>query len=190
MVDAWEIFGRLATSDAFRDEVFKGAFNTPYPVDAKMRSSIPGTDYDTALAIVRKTVIGRPVALMALGELLMSLTNARFRRALVALADAIKGTHITVDGRDSNFHTALGAMIIDDQLRAHLQASGQNFDKYGFTSVQPADRADLQAIFNPATSQGKTVIGRANDTCDSFWEPGCHLKTIFWGGHTHPVANP
>ena len=68
MIDTWEIFGRIAADDGFRNAVFTGSFKPPYGIGVNMRASIPGGDYDTARRIIQPYIPGRPLSLMALGE--------------------------------------------------------------------------------------------------------------------------
>ena len=50
------------------------------------------------------------------------MTFQKFKRSVGALSDNLKATGVVLTARDFLFYVALGAMIIDDQLRSELAA--------------------------------------------------------------------
>jgi hypothetical protein len=193
MTDSWEILGRLAADATFWGDVKKAALSAPPRPGANGRSAIPEGDYKKALDTVRNAGTGlkdQPISLMALGELLVALASNNFRAALDGLATAIQHTGMNTVGRDFNFYVALGAMIVDGQLRGQLLSAPpyKPFDTFGFVRVLPADRADLVKLGD--ANQSPAVAAAANTLCGTVWHPDCNLKVVIWTGHTHPVANP
>ncbi len=197
MVDAWEIFGRLATDDAFRRAIFKGPFQPHYAIDKCCCAIVLNEDYDRARDIINQHGLrGRPISLMALGELLVARTVQGFMDAVQKLAssitDAAGSLNIAIGGRSVLFYTAFGAMIVDKQFRSRALASANAFDLLGFCAVLPADRTDLRQLFGYEVGEQKTMVvsGASDQFCNLFWEPHCNLRTVFYLGHVHPVANP
>src|ERR1035438_8703373 len=174
MTDSWEILGRLAADATFRGKVLNTTFNPPYSVGANGRAAIPKGDYDNARKIVMQTIKDRPVSLMALGEMLYALASDAFRQALSTLVTEIQKTGLNTADRDSNFYIALGAIIVDDQLRAELlgQAPYDKFGDFGFNAVLPADRADVVKLGDPNVNLAvRSEERRVGKECRSRWSP-------------------
>jgi hypothetical protein len=175
MIDAWEIVGRLATDRAFATTVFGAKYTTPYQSTPNNRAVIPGPDYDALRKQVRTKIAG-PVSLMALGELLVAMRLPGVKDSLDKLAAAIDATGVKTAGRSPMFYAALGASLVDMNLRTQIPG---NFGNFGFNLG--ADEADATKII---TDPGVQKLGQ--DFCKTCWSEGCLMKTIFWPAHVHP----
>lgn len=186
MMDFWEIMGRAATITNFRNALFAGPYYPPYPVGGNSRAAIPQGDYTTAVTAIRNAgMVNRPLSLMAVGEILYSMSVANFNNQVVALFNAIQASGVPINPVDDNFYVGLGVMTVDAPLRTILMNPATNWGDYGLSGVQPADKATLQALFDPNLN----VAQAADGVCLVRWGNECFVKLLFWPvNHTHPVV--
>ena len=195
MIDFWEMLGRMMMNQTFLNDLvgFKGV---QYPVGADHRAVIPndpatiGTaqpsdDYDLMRTIVNRYMPGKPLSLMALGEMLWCLTIPAFRSKGKIAAAKVAQLGLAAPAND-NFYIALGAMVLDENLRIELIENG-NWGKWGFGSVAPADQTALAKVMD--NNQNPDVVDAIHNFCFTSWDPDCNARAIEWVGHTHPVAN-
>jgi hypothetical protein len=190
MMDTWEIFGRLATNDQFRQAVLAARFTGKYEVDCD-GIKIGAGDYTLARDLARTVIQDRPLSLMALGELIVVLVYPRFRDGLEQLAKEISAD-FTIGERDWRFFVCLGAMFFDSALAADLQADATSFARYGFLAPDYPGREEdietLQAMFDQ--DKFPKISNAANDACLDPWEKQCICRVLFWSEHLHPRENP
>jgi hypothetical protein len=185
MTDFWEVLGRLVTNDGFRTALF-GAFSTGnYPIDlTRLTVSIPKDQYGSAADVIAQTAFAdRPVSVMAIGELLYSMSFQQFRDFVAQLAEAVTASGVTTMGRTPLFYTGLGGIIVDAQTAQFFHA-GQ-FVQAHYTALTGPERNDLQTLADPAGA----VAAISKPLCAFLWLPKCFVKQFVYDGHTHPVAN-
>jgi hypothetical protein len=175
MIDFWEVIGRALTDEEFREAVLGANLNTKAP-DQEGYWEIPEKDYETMLAVIRTRMDG-PVSLMALGEIIVSLTYATFSVNLRKVAEQIHATNVRTKDRDAHFYVAMGAMVLDRLLRERLRHDRLNhtqFDTYGFKHVSHDERRALLTIFS---DQNRVLEERIFAFCEghgSPWVPDCN----------------
>jgi hypothetical protein len=192
MIDFWKMMGFLVTNDNFRADLFSIPLRT-YTMMANQRARIPGdpaaspasggNDYALIRGLVQPYLTGMPLSLMALGEMLVSLTHQDFRADATNVARLIGGLGLSAPD-DDNFYIALGAMILDSNLTPKLLAG--DWEPWGFGAVTANDRDRLNRILNPAVSPA--IPNAVHDFCVNLWGHECNDNLIEWPAHTHPVA--
>jgi hypothetical protein len=185
MTDFWEVLGRLVTNGDFRTTLF-GAFSPgSYPIDlTHLTASIPKAQYGSAADIIaKKTFADRPVSVMAIGELLYSMSYQRFRDFVEQLSQAITASRVPTSNRTPLFYMGLGDLIVDAQTAQFFHA-GQ-FDQAHYTALTNPERGDLQTLADPAGSLAKI----SSSLCAFLWTVKCFVKQFAYDGHTHPIAN-
>jgi hypothetical protein len=193
MIDFWEMLGRMVTNQNFLNALV-GFKKVQYTVGSDQRALIPNDpstiggqlndDYYLMRQIVQQYMPGKPLSLMALGEMLYALTIPAFRvKGQIAYAK-IAQMGIPAPQNDY-FYVALGAMILDDGLRSEL-VDNNNWNNWGFDSVAAPDRASLTGLLN--VNQNADVVDAVHNFCLTGWDIDCNDRVIEWVGHTHPVA--
>lgn len=186
MLDLWEYVGRLVTDQLVCNSYLNTQFQNHYAVNGvpQYHPNINDADYDAMRGLFFAAQGGapqRPVSLMALGEMLWALTDARFppavRQLFTDTQNAAAANNIALAGRTPDFYTGLGATTIDPQLRAPGP-----LDTAGFVNLKGADRTDVLTLAN-------AVDPSMDAFCNSSpWQKDCSARAIQWGGHLHPVA--
>jgi hypothetical protein len=213
MIDTWEILGRMLTDEEFRARVYRTAPSSRPRVNKATRAEFAERNFTRLRTVVTEVIRDRPISLAGLGEILWPLSNNTkpFRRAILKLARIIQASGADTGSSNPYFFVALGAMMVDPNLRAVLlsETPFTPFDNFGFTSLSLADRAALVAIFT-FTPPGITAVqapgdSASNDVCDTQWGSDCFLRTIWWEyppeyqrgtkkvihhPHSHPVPLP
>jgi hypothetical protein len=197
MVDFWEVFGRLVTSDRFREDLYDAiptGFDKVMSVDTGSRLDIPESKYTAARDQIA-TVMDGPVSLMSAGELVMCIEFQPFRDRTDLLAEQVGDTGVNTRRRRPIFYQALGLMLLDAPV-LDLFAHG-DFEDAQFGTLNARDRRDIKKI-----AKDKQVKSQANMLCALFWVPDCFDKLFFYTStvkvdgrprqrhHTHPLANP
>lgn len=188
MIDTWEIFGRILTDKNFRKAVFKAAPRNKPKINGATRAEFRAKAYENMRDAVTPKISDRPISLAGLGEILWPLVNnaKNFRKAIENLASTIDVSGVDTDRDDPYFYVALGAMVVDPNLRDELvsQPPYSPFDDYGFTMLSEDDRAALVAIFNYQSQEGSgpepTAASDSDAVCQTQWTSDCFLRTIWW----------
>lgn len=195
MIDFWEMIGRMVMDQKFLNALL--AFKkVQYTVGSDGRASIPNDpstigsaqqndDYNLMRRLVRTYMPNKPVSLMALGEMLCALTIPAFRTKGQIAAAKIGKLGLPAPKNDY-FYVALGAMILDENLRSELADSG-NWSDWGFDGVDPEDKATLTSLLN--VNQSPDAVDAVHTFCLTGWGHDCNDRLIEWIGHTHPVAS-
>jgi hypothetical protein len=198
MIDAWEVMGRLLTDDVFRAAVFAAAPTTRPSVNQATRATYRMDAFTSLNTAIRTVITDRPLSLMGLGEILWPLGSDDFRKKLTIAAQVVIQTGINMNRVNYYFYAALGAMMVDGQLRQNLKSSSpySPFDTWGWGQLALADRQALVGLFD-WTPAGAGVVPTppfelaCENVCRVNWTEDCFLKTIDLtydsGDHTHPV---
>lgn len=211
MLDAWEIIGRMLTDDDFRASVYKAAPRKHPAINKTTRAEFAERDFTRMRDAVTAVIKDRPVSLAGLGEILWPLVNntRAFRDSIKKLTKIIEAGGVDTERDDPYFYVALGAMVVDPNLRGTLisESPFTPFDDFGFTSLSEDDRAALVSIFSfmdPRTVSAEAAADSAsNDICETEWGSDCFLRTVWWEypplrqrgmlirrPHSHPVPLP
>jgi hypothetical protein len=180
MVDMWETTGRLLTNDKLRGDLFTAFHPGSYRMNFARRAMIPMSHYDDARGIIAPSQKG-PTSLMAIGEILYTISIDRNRGLMDKLAAALAATKVKVDPKNRPFLVALGAIIFDRPLRKQFAQQAY----LHFSDLSKEDQDNLTAI-----AKDRAVDAAAKNFCDECWDDSCFCLTIPWAQHTHPVANP
>jgi hypothetical protein len=214
MLDLWEIMGRLATDDQFRRAVFNSNFQPTYyqDVDAAKnpnhRVKIPPEDYKNMRAVASLRVDG-PISLMALGEILFAMTDARFKKAVSDLADTLAELFAKLDEpldpstRGTDFFQALGVLLIDLNLQQDFVDDPTSIHQFALDALLGDDLDAVHQVLSQLPSEGAPtprVFLCCQDLCQGSWVPDCNALLAEWDTqvapasgavlkHTHPVSN-
>jgi hypothetical protein len=194
MIDFWEMVGRMVTNQAFLKDLI-GFKRVQYPVGGNQRALIPADrstiggaqlndDYELMRTVVTNYMPGKPLSLIGLGTMLWALTIPSFRTKGQIAAAKIAQAQLPAPVNDS-FYVALGVIIVDDNMRIELIDNG-NWAGWGFSSVDPADRASLAKILD--VNDNPDTVSSVHNFCLTGWPVDCDARMFEWVGHTHPVT--
>lgn len=190
MIDFWELMGRMLTDQNFLNAVLgyraTPAFTPAVANPMNQRIAIPQADYDNMRTIVcgaRAPMQGKPVSLMALGEILYVLTKPNFASRARAACAALNGLLAPQVTQQAPFYQALGAMTLDGSLRAEM-ADGGRFAQNGFGNVDQADQTNLSNYLRTGSGGEQAITA----LCGAGWQNDCNDKMLFWANHTHPIT--
>jgi hypothetical protein len=165
MIDFWEILGRAATDDVFRNTMYD-SFNGKQPAATAnpFACLFADADYDT----VRNLVIPRigPVSLMALGEwLVVSMLHDNTRPLLNNVSQIAQQILTGYQSTNPVFYQALGAGIVDTGFRDAFNLAQE--EAFGFR-LNAADRNALA----PVLADG-AFSAQSGQFHDSAWGETC-----------------
>jgi len=190
MIDYWEVLGRLATDDALRAQLYRDFPVGEYPYDGNgCGIQIPWAALLRAREVIRPVMKTRPLSVMGLGEVLMSISTNVFRTRFQLVIDEIDASDIETSGRSHWFYAALGLMLVDNNIMTAFSNGGDVFAEAQFGELSGDEADDLQNL----ALDGK-LVALAADLCYVYWSQGCYDKYMQWElditqtYHVHPVA--